>query len=543
MHSARGLLEWLASGPAIVERRGYIGEWSHRWVTGARKGWGDMGFIEGRTRFGEVTRPKIYFAILAAVLTLSAVSLLAFPAKALAAADLSIKKEGPSSSRVESGEKFDYVLTVSNAEGADAAVNVKVTDLLPGGVTLAKSEPDICGPIGGSAVTCAPFALGDGESKTITLTVTAPSDAGEITNQAKVEADGVPPENSNEVTTTVVPKLTIDKLADPDPVRVEGVLLYTLRVQNDGPGVAKGVAVTDGLPLDVVDFIDVVSGDFFCKYTAGVVQCNADHDLDPGEIVKVVIAVEPEKAGTIQNRADVFAQGVREPLGMDTVSTVVKSEGGDSPDGPDGPDGPVGPGGPDVPRGDQCSPVTDLTNGKPLGEISGTDPVEGTFKNFFNDTLPLRIAYATSSEDGSLTITVTPKNGGKPILDKTIKGKKTGVLEVDTKAGATYDVAIVPENQGFAVQPQIGSGTEPCTNPEDLNPPSVPGGDDGGNGGNDTGNDTGNGADDVIDDTISDNPLPDTGGSSLLGLAVISLGLAVFGGATVVRTGVRRRDR
>ena len=48
-----------------------------------------MGFIEGRTRFGEVTRPTISFAILAAVLTLSAVSLLAFPAKALAAADLS----------------------------------------------------------------------------------------------------------------------------------------------------------------------------------------------------------------------------------------------------------------------------------------------------------------------------------------------------------------------------------------------------------------------------------------------------------------------
>ena len=47
----------------------------------------------------------------------------------------------------------------------------------------------------------------------------------------------------------------------------------------------------------------------------------------------------------------------------------------------------------------------------------------------------------------------------------------------------------------------------------------------------------------VIDDTISDNPLPPTGGPSLPGLAVIALGLAVVGGATVVGTGVRRRDR
>jgi hypothetical protein len=47
----------------------------------------------------------------------------------------------------------------------------------------------------------------------------------------------------------------------------------------------------------------------------------------------------------------------------------------------------------------------------------------------------------------------------------------------------------------------------------------------------------------VIGDTISDEPLPNTGGPPLSGLAVIALGLAVVGGATVVRTGVRRRDR
>jgi hypothetical protein len=55
-------------------------------------------------------------------LTLPAILLLAFPAEALAAADLSINKQGPS--RVEPQEKFDYVLTVSNVEGADAATNV-----------------------------------------------------------------------------------------------------------------------------------------------------------------------------------------------------------------------------------------------------------------------------------------------------------------------------------------------------------------------------------------------------------------------------------
>ena len=125
------------------------------------------------------------------------------------------------------------------------------------------------------------------------------------------------------MTTTVAPKLVIDKLDDPDPVRTEDILPYTLRVQNQSETPAFGVAVTDELPLDDVDFVSVDSGDFDCKYTAGVVQCTQG-TLEPGEIGKVEIAVEPEKAGTIRNRADVFVQGIREPLDTDTEQTVVK---------------------------------------------------------------------------------------------------------------------------------------------------------------------------------------------------------------------------
>jgi uncharacterized repeat protein (TIGR01451 family) len=505
-------------------------------VTGAQKGWGDMRFIEGRTRFGN--GPAIYVAMVAAFLTLTAVSLLAFPARALAAAELSIDKQGPA--RVEPGTLFDYVLTVSN-DGENDATNVQVIDELPPGVSFDSSEAPagvVCTPPPATTVTCSVPNLAAGKSTTITLTVRAPTNSGKITNQATASSAEDPdsPKASNEVTTTVAPNLVIDKLDDPDPVDTEDILLYTLRVQNQGEGIASGVAVTDGLPLDDVDFVTVESSDFNCQYKAGVVQCNGG-SLGPGEIGKVEIVVEPEKAGTLQNRADVFVQGVREPLDTDTETTKVNG-GGAGPDGPDGPGGPNGPGGPDVPQGDQCSPVVNLDNGKPLGVISGTSPVEGTFTNFFNDTLPLRIAYATSSEDGSLTITVTPQNGGKAILDKTIEGKKKGVLEVDTEAETSYDFTITPKDQGFAVEAQIGSGTEPCTDPNDLKPPSVPGGEDG-NGPNGTGN----GEDDVIDETISDNPLPATGGPSLPGLAVVALGLAVLGGATVVGTGGRRRDR
>ena len=134
-----------------------------------------MGFIEGRMRFGEGTRPTIYFAILAAVLTLPAVLLLAFPARALADADLSINKEGPS--RVEPGEQFDYVLTVSN-EGADAATNVTGRGQVADGRDvrgITKHRPESTCIFAAGTVTCTVPNLAAGESKTITLKVRAPS--------------------------------------------------------------------------------------------------------------------------------------------------------------------------------------------------------------------------------------------------------------------------------------------------------------------------------------------------------------------------------
>jgi uncharacterized repeat protein (TIGR01451 family) len=502
-------------------------------MTGAQKGRGDMGFIEGRTRFGEGTRPTIYFAILAAVLTLPVVLLLAFPARALADTDLSITKHKQGPPRVEPLEEFDYVLTVSN-KGPDTATGVVVTDELPSGVKLVESEPDICGPVGGSSVACDPFDLEAGTSKTITLTVTAPLTVGVIENRATVEADGVAPVNSKKVTTTVAPNLVINKLDDPDPGDAEDVLLYTLRIENVGVTDADGVTVRDELPLDKMDFVTVDSADFECQFKAGIVKCE-NGIIQSGDIAKIEIVVEPEKAGTIQNTGAVFIQGVNKPLDTDTETTKVNGGGNGGNNG--GNNG--GPPDDGVPQGDQCSPVVEQGTDNTVGVISGTTTHGGTFTNTFSETLPLRIAYATSSEDGSLNITVTPKDGGDAILDETIEGKKADVVEVDTDAGVSYDVLIDPENQGFAVQLQIGSGTEPCTDPNDLDPPEVPGGGDDTNGGGNTGT----GADDVIDETISDNPLPNTGGPSLTGIAVIALGLSVLGGATVVRTGVRRRDR
>ena len=287
--------------------------------------------MEGRTRFGEGTRPTIYFAILAAVLTLPAVLLLAFPDRALADADLSINKQGPS--RVEPLEQFDYVLTVSNGRARMRPTMSRSRTTLPSGVMFDGYEAPagVSCILAADTVTCTVPTLAAGESKTITLRVTAPANVGVIENKATASAAEDPdsPVTSNKVTTTVAPNLVIEKLDDPDPVRHRRC--PSLHPQGSEPGrhgPANGVTVTDELPLDMVDFVTVDSADFDCQYKAGIVKCYEDHPLAPGEIAKVEIVVEPEKAGTIQNTGAVFVQGISKALDTDTETTIVNGGGG-----------------------------------------------------------------------------------------------------------------------------------------------------------------------------------------------------------------------
>ncbi|WP_228282008.1 DUF11 domain-containing protein [Rubrobacter marinus] len=243
---------------------------------------------------------------------------------------LSITKEGPAT--VEPGANFSYVLTVTNATATDTLVVVR--DQLPRGLTFVSSEGARCDLAltdpSGRTVECDPVNVSANGRAQITLNVTAPSTAGPITNSASAtstsQANPTTPVNSNEVTTNVVPNLSIEKLDDPDPVSdVEDLLLYTIRVQNRGANPVSGVAITDNLPLDVVDFVEVESDDYVCQVTAGVVQCNAERAFGPGEISTVQIVVEPEVAGTIENTAALFVEGIRGPIETATETTTVQA--------------------------------------------------------------------------------------------------------------------------------------------------------------------------------------------------------------------------
>ena len=274
------------------------------------------------------SKKKFCTAIVVVTLALmAAASLLAAPAWAQAPTpDLSITKQGPAT--VEPGERFFYTIVVTNTGDAEATL-VEVTDRLPEGVGFVEPHPAGCTPgppdaQGRFTVACPVGTLAPDASRTIELTVTAPTDTGVIANRATVDSFETEPENSNIVETTVAPDLVIRKLDDPDPVTREGLLLYTLRVTNQGSRDVNGVVIIDDLPIEV-DLVRFESEDFTCQEDAGLVRCTGN--LLAGETGTVRILVEPEVAGTMENTAEVRVAGVRTAIDEDTAETLVVGGG------------------------------------------------------------------------------------------------------------------------------------------------------------------------------------------------------------------------
>src|SRR5687767_1437081 len=104
-------------------------------------------------------------------------------------ADLSITKTD-SPDPVATGGTLAYTINVTNS-GPDDASAVKVVDTLPAGVTFVSATGTnwVCNNSSGT-VTCNRTGgnLAPGAAPTITITVTAPSTAGNITNSATVSS-------------------------------------------------------------------------------------------------------------------------------------------------------------------------------------------------------------------------------------------------------------------------------------------------------------------------------------------------------------------
>jgi len=163
--------------------------------------------------------------------------------------DVAISKSGPAS--VAAGETFDYTIVVTNPS-ATPAVNVRVVDDLP---PVGQFVSASGGGIERGGVVRWPTipVLNPGESRTFTVTFTAPQ-SGKFVNTAVVEADNDsdPSNNSSAVETEIPPPTGADlelvKTALDPEVGLSQNSTFLITVRNLGPDAATDVVVTDTLP-------------------------------------------------------------------------------------------------------------------------------------------------------------------------------------------------------------------------------------------------------------------------------------------------------
>jgi uncharacterized repeat protein (TIGR01451 family) len=107
-------------------------------------------------------------------------------------ADLEVTKDAPA--EVIAGDTFTYTVMVTN-NGPDDAIGVEVVDILPDGVTFVSASAGCVEASG--VVTCDVGDLAADGSITLYIVVTAPAQAGTITNTVVVSSEATDPDPSN----------------------------------------------------------------------------------------------------------------------------------------------------------------------------------------------------------------------------------------------------------------------------------------------------------------------------------------------------------
>ncbi|MCC7201160.1 MAG: DUF11 domain-containing protein [Nitrospirae bacterium] len=230
------------------------------------------------------------------------------PTTVIAVADLSITKTD-SPDPVNQGAQITYTLTVSNA-GPSSASGIVVTDALPLGSTFVSATGSgwSCSYSSG-VVTCTLASLNSGATASvITIKISPPNQAGDISNTAGVSSTVADPNSSNNAAsanTTVNPAANLSlAMSDfPDPDTAGQDLTYTLVITNLGPNTAYNVVLSDYLPPGVT-FVSANSTSGSCTPSGSTVTCNIS-SIPNGGTVTVTVVVIPSEGGSLGSSASV----------------------------------------------------------------------------------------------------------------------------------------------------------------------------------------------------------------------------------------------
>jgi uncharacterized repeat protein (TIGR01451 family) len=242
------------------------------------------------------------------------------------AADVSLTDTADHANRSQQ-QDITYSLSYVN-DGPSTAHNVIVIDALPAGATF-KSVNDADCVASGGVVTCDEGTIVSGASGTIQLVASA-DQLGVLHDAATVSANEPDPDTSNnsaaaDVTDGPTADLTLTTTTSTPNVVADGLITYTLAVQNAGPSAAHNVVITDRLPGGE-SFIDATVPGGGCAENSSTVTCTIA-ELDVGATAAVTLDARAGAAltdSTVINTATIGAdEGGTNPPASQTSSVPV----------------------------------------------------------------------------------------------------------------------------------------------------------------------------------------------------------------------------
>jgi uncharacterized repeat protein (TIGR01451 family) len=188
-----------------------------------------------------------------------------------AQADLAVSKLG-SPAVVIAGQNLTYTIGVRN-NGSSNAQNVRVKELLPAGLGFvsASTANGSFSMIDSTWTLVSPLAVGDSAALTLLFLVDPSIASGSILRNTVIVRSNT--FDVNQLNDTARVNTTVSTLADiaiiktgtPDPVVAGEVITYTITITNAGPSDAQSLAISDLLPVQLLNGQFSLNGGLSCQ--------------------------------------------------------------------------------------------------------------------------------------------------------------------------------------------------------------------------------------------------------------------------------------
>jgi uncharacterized repeat protein (TIGR01451 family) len=238
-------------------------------------------------------------------------------------ADLAISL-GADPDPVQTDQVLTFFVDIANFGPSDA-VGVRLSDVLPAGVTLISVQPAQGSCTGTATLSCSLGTIAAGNDVSIEIQV-VPNTAGTLTDTASATSSVDDPDTSNnDATVTVTANgpsadLALSLTANPHPVLVGQVLTYTLTITNAGPSDATDVTLSNQFPA-TVSLVSVQPSQGSCSGTT-TLSCSLGAVIS-GADASIEIQVIPNQAGQITDTASVTNSTSDPDLSNNSASITV----------------------------------------------------------------------------------------------------------------------------------------------------------------------------------------------------------------------------